>query len=91
MHDLLFEEQSALGVTALKEKAGRLGLDRSKFDHCLDSGKYGEQVQKDMRAGGMVGVTGTPALFVNGIPAPSGALPYEAVSAFIEDELRRLE
>ena len=91
MHDLLFEEQSQLGVTALKEKAGRLGLNRAEFDHCLDSGKHAEQVQKDMRAGGMVGVTGTPALFVNGIPAPSGALPYEAVSVFIEAELRRLE
>ena len=91
MHDLMFEEQSALDVTALKEKAGRLGLDRSEFDHCLDSGKYAEQVKEDMRAGGKVGVSGTPALFVNGIPAPSGALPYEAVSAYIEDELQRLE
>jgi protein-disulfide isomerase len=91
MHDLLFEEQSRLDVAALKEKAGRLGLDRTEFDNCLDSGKHAEQVQEDMRAGGMVGVTGTPALFVNGIPAPSGALPYEAVSAFVEDELRRLE
>ena len=91
MHDLLFEEQSRLDVAALKEKAGRLALNRTEFDHCLDSGKHAEQVKKDMRAGGMVGVTGTPALFVNGIPAPSGALPYEAVSAFIEDELRRLE
>ena len=91
MHDLLFEDQSRLDVAALKEKAGRLELDRTEFDHCLDSGKHAEQVQKDMRAGGMVGVTGTPALFVNGIPAPSGALPYEAVSAFVEDELRRLE
>ena len=91
MHDLLFQEQSRLDVAALKEKASRLGLDRSGFDHCLDSGKYTEQVKKDLRAGGMVGVTGTPALFINGIPAPSGALPYEAVSAFIEDELQRLE
>ncbi len=91
MHDLLFQEQSRLDLPALKDKASRLGLDRSEFDHCLDSGKHSEQVQKDMRAGGTVGVTGTPALFVNGIPAPSGALPYEAVSAFIEDELRRLE
>jgi protein-disulfide isomerase len=44
-----------------------------------------------MREGAIVGVTGTPALFVNGIPAPSGAIPYETVSEFIEEELRRLE
>lgn len=91
MHDLLFKEQSQLDVAALKDKAGRLGLNRGQFEECLDSGKHAERVQKDMRAGGTAGVTGTPALFVNGIPTPSGAIPYEAVSAFIEDELRRLE
>ncbi len=91
MHDLMFQNQRLLQVPALKEKAGQLGLDQSAFDECLDSGKYEEQVKEDTRAGTLAGVTGTPSLFVNGIPTPSGAQPYEAVAEFIEQELRRLE
>jgi len=91
MHDSMFGDQRQLGVPNLKEKASRLGLDEKAFAECLDSGKYAEQIQKDLQAGTQAGVTGTPALFVNGIPAPSGALPYETVAQFIEDELRRLD
>ena len=91
MHDLMFQNQRLLQVPALKEKAGQLGLDQSAFDECLDSGKYEEQVKEDTRAGTIAGVTGTPSLFVNGIPTPSGAQPYEAVAEFIEQEFARLK
>ena len=91
MHDLMFESQRELQVPALKEKAGQLGLDQSAFDQCLDSGKYEEKVKADARAGSIAGVTGTPALFVNGIPTPEGAQPFETVAEFIEQELSRLE
>ena len=91
MHDLMFQNQRTLHVPSLKERAGQLGLDQGAFDECLDSGKYEEQVKEDTRAGMIAGVTGTPSLFVNGIPTPSGAQPYEAVAEFIEQELSRLE
>ncbi len=91
MHDLMFQNQRLLHVPALKEKAGQLGLDQSAFDECLDSGKYEEQVKEDTRAGTIAGVTGTPALFVNGIAAPGGAQPFETVAEFIEQELSRLK
>ena len=84
MHDSMFGDQRQLGVPDLREKASRLGLDEKAFAECLDSGKYAEQIQEDLRAG-------TQALFVNGILAPTGALPYETVAEFIEDELRRLD
>jgi protein-disulfide isomerase len=91
MHDLLFQEQSRLGVVDLKDKASRLGLDRGVFDSCLDSGRHAEKVRKDLRDGSALGVTGTPAMFVNGIPLPSGALPYDAISKAIDEELARIE
>jgi protein-disulfide isomerase len=91
MHDLLFQEQSQLDVVALKDKASRLGLDRAVFDSCLDSGRHAETVQKDMRDGAGLGVTGTPAMFINGIPLPGGALPYEAVAKAIDEELERID
>ena len=89
MHDLLFQEQSTLGVPALKEKASRLGIDRTAFDTCLDSGRYGKQVEKDMQDGAGVGVTGTPALFINGAPLQGGAVPYEVLAKAIDEELAR--
>jgi predicted DsbA family dithiol-disulfide isomerase len=91
MHDSMFANQRSLDVRSLKERAGQLGLDQKAFDECLDSGKHEAQVNADTIAGTIAGVTGTPSLFVNGIPTPSGAQPFEAVKAFIEDELSRLD
>jgi len=89
LHDLMFQEQERLAVKDLKVAAARLGMDQKKFDLCLDSGRYTERVQTDMDEGGRVGVTGTPALFLNGIPIDGGAVPYEIVAKAIEKELAR--
>jgi predicted DsbA family dithiol-disulfide isomerase len=89
-HDLYFAERSSLTVPDLKEKAGRLGLDTEAFATCLDSGKYADRVQAEMDAGAAVGVTGTPAVFINGRPLPGGAVPFEMVAELIDDELERL-
>ncbi len=89
MHDLLFQEQDRLDAEALKEKAGRLRLNQAEFDACLDSGRMAERVRKDMREADRLGITGTPAVFVNGIPVPGGAAPYAVLAEIIEDELRR--
>ena len=89
IHDMMFQEQSGLSVRELKLMAGRLGLDQAKFDACLDSGRYTEQVQNDLAEGEKAGITGTPAVFVNGIALGGGAVPYETVAAAIDRELAR--
>jgi protein-disulfide isomerase len=89
LHDLMFQEQNLLTIKDLKTKAGRLGLDQKKFDSCLDTGHYAEQVQEDMKEGGRVGVTGTPALFVNGVPIDGGAVGLDVLSKAIDKELAR--
>ncbi len=58
MHDLMFSEQDRLDEESLKEKAARLELDRTQFDDCLESAKYADQVQGDIREGDRVGVRG---------------------------------
>jgi protein-disulfide isomerase len=87
MHDMMFQDQKRLSVKDLKATAGRLGLNQKKFDTCLDTGRYTEQVQEDLKEGSRVGVTGTPAVFVNGVAIDGGAAPYEVVAKAIEKEL----
>jgi len=87
MHDIMFEEQSTLKVADLKDKAKRLELDEAAFAECLDSGKHADQVAADMQAGVVAGVSGTPAMFING-RFLSGAQPYENIAAIIDEELK---
>ncbi len=86
MHDAMFKEQRSLGVEQLKEKAARLGLEAGAFNECLDSGRHADQVAADLEAGGSLGVTGTPALFING-RFLSGAQPYDEIARLIDEEL----
>jgi protein-disulfide isomerase len=89
LHDVMFKDQKKLGVGDLKESAKALGMDEKKFNTCLDSGRYVEQVQKDSKEAQRMGVTGTPALFVNGVMIDGGAVPFTVVEAAIQKELTR--
>ncbi len=88
MHDAMFADQKGLSVEGLKKKAAALGLDSTKFDQCLDSGQFADEVHADLQAGSEAGVNGTPAMFINGIPV-SGAVPYENMAQVIDAELAR--
>jgi protein-disulfide isomerase len=89
LHDAMFEDQAHLAVADLKAKASRLGMDRRRFDSCMDSRRHSQQVQKDIAEGSRLGVSGTPAIFLNGIELRGGAVPYAVVAAAIDKELRR--
>jgi protein-disulfide isomerase len=73
-------------VKDLKKYAADLKLDTAKFDTCLDSGKQAQEIAKDMAEGSRVGVTGTPAFFING-RLLSGAQPFSAFQEVIDDAL----
>jgi len=86
LHESMFANQRALGVDQLKKYAEQAGLDMAKFNQCLDTGAKAELVKKDMQDGAKVGVNGTPAFFINGIPL-SGAVPFEQFKEIIDQEL----
>ncbi|HEU5049710.1 MAG TPA: DsbA family protein [Gemmatimonadales bacterium] len=89
MHDAMFQQQSRLSVPELKVFAGQLGMDQGRFDACLDSGRHAAQIRKDLAEGASAGISGTPAIFVNGVEIEGGAVSYETVARILDRELAR--
>ena len=87
-HDMLFDKAPRATPEDLKTYARDLKLDVAAFDRCVASGKYVEAVRKDNEEGARLGVSGTPAFFING-RLVSGAQPLEAFVQVIDDELTR--
>jgi protein-disulfide isomerase len=86
-HDKLFASQQALGKDQLKQYAKDLGLKEEEFNSCLETGKYKDSISGDQKDGEQLGVTGTPAFFVNG-RFLSGAQPFETFAGIIDEELK---
>jgi protein-disulfide isomerase len=89
-HDLLFENQDAYGADAFRDFAETLKLDGDKFAACLDSGKYKAPVHADLQEAMRLGIKGTPAFFIDGVPL-SGARPQSEFEEVIDAELAALE
>src|SRR5882672_1286770 len=97
MHDLLFQNQSALGPEQLSTYAKRIGLSETTFQQCLDSGRFGADIKKDIAEAGSAGIGGTPTFLV-GIVQPAdghvkvvrklvGAKPYTEFKAAVDSVL----
>ncbi len=86
MHDLIFKNQDKLSPESIRKWALEVGASGAKFDSCLSEGKYTEAVNDEAAYGQQLGVTGTPAFFING-KLVSGAQPYSAFKQAIEAEL----
>ena len=87
MHDKLFANQANLDRPSLDKYAQELGLNMSKFKAAMDSDKFKKEITADSEAGAKIGARGTPAFFING-KFLSGAQPYEAFKARIDEELK---
>jgi len=64
MHDQLFATPTALEMADLVRHATALNLDSEKFQECVNSGKYANDIRKDMSEGQRVGVRGTPTFLI---------------------------
>jgi protein-disulfide isomerase len=87
MNKKLFENQRAIKIEDIKKYAEELKLKMDKFNECLDSDKYADIVKQNQEYGEKVGVSGTPAFFINGRMV-SGARPFSSFQEIIDDELR---
>jgi len=95
MHDALFQYQAALAPAQIAERARALGLDSSRFDQCLTSGRHTASIERGLADGAAAGVQGTPG-FVVGKTQPGdtiqgtpirGAQPLETFRRIIEQLL----
>ncbi|HEX6769868.1 MAG TPA: thioredoxin domain-containing protein, partial [Candidatus Binatia bacterium] len=85
-HDRLYEGSPKAAGDDLKIYAKAIGLNVEFFERCFNSGKFKAAVQNDLAEGAQLGLSGTPAFFINGREL-SGAQPLEAFTAIIDEEL----
>ncbi len=87
MHDLLFENNSALSRADLEGYGRRLGLDASSLSSALNDGRHRDRIDADQAVAARLGARGTPAFFINGRPI-MGAQPFDAFDAIVREEIR---
>lgn len=85
-HNLLFDNQEKLTDSDLKEYAQKLNLEMGKFSSCLETEKYAEKIERNLKQGQELGITGTPGFFVGDMMVV-GAQPYETFKLFIDSKL----
>lgn len=73
--------EDAMGTLAKEAK-----LDSKKLVACMNSGEKKAAVDADVAQGNTLGVTGTPAFFING-RLLGGAFPFESFKELIDKEL----
>lgn len=83
MHDILYENQKALGDESLIAYAEAVGLDAEDFAEDLENDAYEEKVRADFMGGVESGVNGTPTFFINGI-RHNQPWDYETLLAALE-------
>ncbi|MDJ0787231.1 MAG: thioredoxin domain-containing protein [Myxococcota bacterium] len=90
MHDLIFQNPKDLEPEQLRAHAETLNLDLAKFDARVNDAATEALITQDQAQGTKLGVRGTPSFFING-RFFSGAQPFAAFKARIDEELERGE
>ncbi|HEY4238531.1 MAG TPA: thioredoxin domain-containing protein [Kofleriaceae bacterium] len=88
MHDRLFAIYGRVDRAGVELIARELGLDMVKFRADLDTHAYRAQLEQDLADAEELGITGTPAFFINGRPVP-GNQPLKVFADIVDEELAR--
>lgn len=95
--DLIYERTTSNGngfpLDQLAPLAEEIGLDPQKFQECLDSGKYAERVQNDLKQGANSGISGTPGTILahhasGDVKLMTGAQPFDVFKTEIDRMLQ---
>lgn len=94
--DTIYERTTSNGrgfpIENLVPLAEELGLDADAFRECLESEKYAERVQEELKEGANSGITGTPGTIIlnnetGEVRLASGALPVNQLQARVQELL----
>ena len=85
-HRSLMIEPGSLDEADLRGRAVALKLDADTFAECVASDRHDADIQSELEYGSSIGVTGTPAYFINGRMV-SGARPFPDFARIIDAEL----
>ncbi len=83
MHERIFAATEPLSETVLRSAASAAGLKASDYEECMSGDEALERVRKDILLGRMVGVSSTPAFYVNRQPVASAAELEAAVARIV--------
>ena len=86
MHDKIFTAQREMSAEKYMQYAQEIGLDVDRFTKDLASAKVKKRIDSDNAEAVKLGVTGTPAFFING-RFLSGAQPLSNFKKIIDEEL----
>ncbi|MDQ3068535.1 MAG: DsbA family protein [Acidobacteriota bacterium] len=93
MHNRLFSPAGTHGAEQLKQLASAVGLDRARFDACLDSGRMQPAVRESINKATQLGADGTPQMYLavadaNGslriVRSIRGAVPFAQIKGVID-------
>lgn len=89
-HDKIFANQPKIQRDFLFQYARDVGLDMKRFEHSLEIEQADSLISADTAEAKALGITGTPAFFINGRYV-SGAKPFDEFAQVINAELTRLK
>ena len=86
-HDVLFQNQKAIGRADLERHARELGLDMARFNAALDRHTHQAHIGRDQDVARRAGISTTPGFTINGYFV-SGAHPFEVFDRLIKRALK---
>lgn len=84
MHDLCFENQTALTPADLERYARELNLDMERFRRDMEAPETAAAVARDRALGRELDIRGTPTIFINGVRFED---PLETLEDYVAEEL----
>ncbi len=94
MQNMLFQNQQAWSANPgykqiWADYAQKLGLDVAKFQNDVAGLGAKQRVDEDLKRGRSLGVTGTPSIFINGVPVDTQDFNVSGLKMLIDRELAK--